>query len=93
MSPPTVTEEIVVLPDDIVRASNLLGDIFQLTVEYYGAEAANPELSGSPPSAFDELRRRTLLREMMIGPPAYTHHSASCTSEATRSARHTSAHI
>jgi hypothetical protein len=71
---PTVTGEIVVLPDDIVRASNLLGDIFQLTVEYYGAEAANPELSGSPPSALDELRRRTLLREMMIGPPAYTHH-------------------
>jgi len=71
---PTITAEILVLPDDIARASELLAEIFQATIAYYGAEAANPELSGSPPSALDELRHSTLLREMMVGPPAYTHH-------------------
>ena len=71
---PTITGEILVLPEDIARASELLTEIFQLSVNYYGAEAANPEFSGSPPSILDELRRRTLLREMMVGPPAYTHH-------------------
>lgn len=73
-SSPRITGEILVLPDDLARASTLLAEIFQLTVAYYVAEAANPELSGSPPSVLDELRLRTLLREMMVGPPAYTHH-------------------
>ena len=71
---PNITAEILVFPEDIDRAGRLLEEIFQLSSAYYGTEAANPEMSGSPPSALDDLRRRTLLREMMVGPPAYHHH-------------------
>lgn len=71
---PNITAEILVSPKDIDRAEQVLEEIFQLSSTYYGSEAANPEMSGSPPSALDDLRRRTLLREMMVGPPAYHHH-------------------
>lgn len=68
-----ITPELFVKVEDINRAEELLKKIFALTVEYYISEAANPEADG-PPSGLDEARFKTLLREMMIGPPAYTHH-------------------
>lgn len=68
-----ITPELVLAPEDVIRAEALLTEIFQLTVGYYASEAANPEIDG-PPTAIDEARFKTLLREMMIGPPAYTHH-------------------
>lgn len=68
-----VTEELFVAAEDLTRAEKLLAEIFELTRAYYVSEVANPELGGSP-SALDELRYTTLLREMMVGPPAYTHH-------------------
>jgi hypothetical protein len=68
-----ITPELVVVPEDVVRAEKLLADIFELTAGYYASEAANPEIDG-PPTTIDEARFKTLLREMMVGPPAYTHH-------------------
>jgi hypothetical protein len=70
---PTLTDELVVEEADLKRAETLLADIFELTTAYYLAESANPEL-GAAPSTLDELRYRTLLREMTVGPPSYTHH-------------------
>jgi len=68
-----VTKEFVVAADDLTCAEELLTEIFNESAMYYSAELANPKLGGSP-SALDELRYKTLLREMMVGPPAYTHH-------------------
>jgi len=69
-----LTGEVFVAAEDLTRAEELLAELFGLTAAYYGAEAADPALGSGPPSALDELRRKTLLREMMVGPPAYTHH-------------------
>lgn len=68
-----VTGELLVNAADIKRAEELLTEIFGLTVGYYMSEAANPQREG-PPSVLDEARFKTLLREMMVGPPAYEHH-------------------
>lgn len=68
-----ITGDLLVSAEDIIRAEALLAEIFNLTMAYYAAEGADPQ-AGGPPTALDEARYKTLLREMMVGPPAYTHH-------------------
>src|SRR5882672_2572593 len=69
-----LTEKVYLAVGDLERAEELLAEVFHLTSKYYAAEAADPALGGRPPSSLDALRYRTLLREMMVGPPAYTQH-------------------
>ena len=71
---PRVTPELLVDPNDLARTTDLLEEIFRAATAYYAAEAARPELSGNRPAALDEFRFQTLLREIMVGPPAYTGH-------------------
>jgi hypothetical protein len=68
-----LTGEPLVDPRDIELAEQLLETIFQSTIALYATEAADPK-RGVPPTLLDELRFKTLLREMMVGPPAYPHH-------------------
>jgi hypothetical protein len=70
---PALTLELFVTEKDLLRAEELLAEIFDSSVYYYLSEAANPEMEG-PPTGLDEARFKVLLREMMVGPPAYTHH-------------------
>ncbi len=69
-----LTQQLYVPAVDLQRAEALLTEIFHLTVRYYGAEAADPARGGAVPSPLDELRRKTIIREMMVGPPAYPQH-------------------
>jgi hypothetical protein len=65
-----LTPELLVDPADVVLAEELLAKIFQATTAFYATEAVDPARE-TPPAALDEFRFRTLLREMMVGPPAY----------------------
>jgi hypothetical protein len=69
-----LTGELFVTAPDLERAEALLDELFSLTTLYYRTEAADPARSGSPPTALDDFRVNTLLREMTVGPPAYTGH-------------------
>jgi len=70
---PTLTGELIVSGKDIERAEELLTQIFESSTHYYLSESADPAEEG-PPSGLDEARFKSLLREMMVGPPAYQHH-------------------
>src|SRR5437867_3608976 len=60
---------------DVERAQELLEAIFAKTAWYHAAEAADPSLSGQPKELeLAKLRFFTLLRETMVGPPAYESH-------------------
>jgi len=68
-----LTSELLVDPSDIALAEELLEKIFQSTIAFYVTEKADPTRK-IPPTALDEFRFRTLLREMAVGPPAYPQH-------------------
>jgi hypothetical protein len=68
-----LTAELLVDPADIALAEGFLERIFQATIAFYVTEKADPTRK-APPTALDEFRFRTLLREMAVGPPAYPQH-------------------
>ncbi len=68
-----LSSEILVDPADVVSAEELLDKIFQITTIFYASEAADPSRA-APLTALDEFRFATLLREMMVGLPAYPQH-------------------
>lgn len=68
-----LTPELLVDQADVALAEGLLKKIFDATIMFYLTEKADPSRATSSPE-LDELRLRTLLREMTIGPPAYPQH-------------------
>ncbi|HEY4838827.1 MAG TPA: hypothetical protein VIH72_09475 [Candidatus Acidoferrales bacterium] len=68
-----VTAEFVLEAADIFRAEELLDTIFGETYAYYASEWTNPAMPDTP-TKLDQLRHRSLSREIMVGPPAYPQH-------------------
>lgn len=52
---------------------SLVEEIFQDTEFYYSAEAADPERDG-PPGIVEEMRLATILNELVVRHPGYSHH-------------------
>ena len=69
----TLRQPVLVDGGDVDRAQQLLGTIFHKTVWYHMAEGADPSLAGES-NSMKQLRFITLLRETVVGPPAYDFH-------------------